>query len=105
MSSNLKDSSVISEPLIQLSKSLDAMQLAQLCAFAFAIPQLYLCREYLLSDEQVAIENCLKRLEQGLNEQLFSLEHLNNLLMDKDFFDTEEARLRLGPEPEILDKE
>ena len=89
--------------LEQLVKPLDAMQLAQLSAFAFAIPQLYFCREYLNSDEQVAIEACVLRLQKGLDEQTFSLESLSTLLAEKAFFDSEEARLRLAPEPDFED--
>ena len=91
---------LISEPLKQLCISLDAMQIAQLCAFALSIPQLYLCREYLFSEEQVAIDACLIRLEKGLTDKNFNIEHLSSILKDKEFFDSDEARLRLGPDPE-----
>lgn len=85
----------------QLVNALDAMQIAQLCAFAFSIPQLYLCRLYLNEQEQVAIDACLARLEKGLSEGLFSLEKLSELLTDRDYFDSDEARLRLAPEPDF----
>jgi len=85
----------------QLINPLDLMQIAQLSAFAFDIPQLHLCREYLQSDEQVAIEECVVRLEKGLALQIFSLESLTTLLAEKDYFDSEEARLRLAPEPDF----
>jgi hypothetical protein len=85
----------------QLVSPLDAMQIAQLSAFAFGIPQLYLCREYLNSDEQVAIEGCLKRLFKGLNENTFTLEMLTALLAEKDYFESDEARSRLAPEPDF----
>jgi hypothetical protein len=87
----------------QLVSPLDAMKIAQLTAFAFDIPQLHLCREYLYSDEQVAIEGCLKRLEKGLSENTFNLDILTMLLIEKDYFDSDEARLRLAPEPEFED--
>jgi len=91
----------ISAPLEQLSKQLDAMHLAQLSAFAYAIPQLYFCREYLQSDEQVAIENCLQRLQTGLSNATFTVEKLNELLADRDYFTAEEVRSRLAPEPDF----
>ena len=87
--------------LEQLIKPLDAMHLAQLTAFAFAIPQLYFCREYLQLDEQVAIKECLQRLQNGLSEQTFTLEKLTGLLADKDYFEAKEARSRLAPEPDF----
>lgn len=90
----------ISPELTQFTQSFDAMYLAQLSAFAFAIPQLYFCREYLLLDEQDAIDNALQRLQKGITEQHFSLERLTELAEEREFFDAEEARLRLAPEPE-----
>lgn len=98
MPTNLQVSTVdICPELCQLSKTCDAMQLAQLTAFAFAIPQLYLCREYLLFDEQQAITACLQRLQKGLSATTFSIDDLKALLAEGDFFDSEEARLRLAP--------
>jgi hypothetical protein len=85
----------------KIVNALDAMQIAQLCAFAFSIPQLYLCRLYLDEQEQVVIDACIVRLEKGVNEGLFSLEKLSELLTDKDYFDSNEARLRLAPEPDF----
>ncbi|WP_413702013.1 hypothetical protein ACLKMH_11105 [Psychromonas sp. KJ10-10] len=87
--------------LEQIVSSLDAMQIAQLCAFALAIPQLYLCRLHLQDEEKVAIDACLIRLQKGLNEQLFTLEVLNNLLSERDYFASDEARLGLAPEPDF----
>lgn len=87
--------------LEQLTKSLDAMHLAQLTAFAFAIPQLYFCREYLHADEQVTINKCLQRLKNGLKKQIFSVEKLTELLVHKEYFDSQEARSRLAPEPDF----
>ncbi|GLS91413.1 hypothetical protein GCM10007916_24820 [Psychromonas marina] len=104
MSKSVEASSITtSAALLQLTKPYDAMQLAQLCAFAFAIPQLYLCREYLSSDEDVAIKACLTRLEKGLQADTFNIETLNTLLVEKEFYDSEEARLRLAPEPDCLE--
>lgn len=92
-------SNTMSASLLALTKELDAMQLAQLCAFAFTIPQLYFCREYLLLDEQTAIQACLQRLAKGIEANTFNIQRLTELLEEKDFFDSEEARLRLAPEP------
>jgi len=104
MSTSFEASSInISAPLLKITSASDAMQLAQLCAFAFAIPQLYFCREYLLLDEQSAINACLQRLELGLQAGTFTIDGLTGLLADKDFFDSEEARLRLAPEPDCLE--
>lgn len=100
MSTAIQDNPVTLEQLVQ---SLDAMQIAQLSAFALDIPQLYLCREYLETDEQVAINECVKRLEKGLSEQLFTLQVLTTLLVERDYFESEEARLRLAPEPDFED--
>lgn len=85
--------------LIQLTQDYDAMQLSQLCAFAFTIPQLYFCREYLAFDEKDAIEACLKRLEKGVKSDIFTLVELKEIVVEKEFYDSEEARLRLAPEP------
>ncbi|PKG37832.1 hypothetical protein [Psychromonas sp. Urea-02u-13] len=98
MSTAIQDSPLTLEQLVQ---PLDAMQIAQLSAFALDIPQLYLCREYLQSDEQVAIKECIARLENGLAQQTFNLQRLAALLVEKDYFDSEEARLRLAPEPDF----
>lgn len=86
--------------LIQLTQPLDAMNLAQLTSFAYGLPPLYFCREYLDMDEQTAISHCLQRLENGINTQEFTLEKLTSLLADKDYYDDYEARLRLEPAPE-----
>lgn len=90
----------ISLELIQLSQPFDAMHLAQLCAFAFSVPQLYFCREYLALAEPLALDKALQRLQKGLTEQQFSIEKLAELLEERDFFATGEAQLRLAPEPE-----
>lgn len=91
----------ISAPLEQLSKQLDAMHLAQLSAFAYAIPQLYFCREYLQCDEQAAIEKSLQRLQTGLSNETFTLDRLSELLADREYFTADEVRSRLAPEPDF----
>jgi len=90
----------ITPELAQLTASFDAMHLAQLSAFAFAIPQLYFCREYLELDEQTAVNAVLQRLQKGITEQQFSLERLAELLAEREFFGSKETRLRLAPEPD-----
>lgn len=90
----------LSSSLTQLTQQLDAMHIAQLTSFAYGLPPLYFCREYLQLDEQTAISHCLQRLENGINNQDFSLERLTVLLEEKDYYDDYEARLRLGPKPE-----
>lgn len=94
----------INSSLILLTANYDAMQLAQLSAFAFSIPQLYFCREYLSYDESEAIEQCLQRLNNGLNEQLFTVDDLLKLSSEKEFFDSNEARLRLSPDTEVCEE-
>jgi len=100
MSNTCQDhQSTANSSLTQLTKPLDAMHIAQLASFAYGLPPLFLCREYLDQDEQTAIKHCLQRLENGLNNQDFTLERLTALLAEKDYYDDYEARLRLGPEP------
>jgi len=104
MSTIVQDTpSPISSELAQLSAPFDAMHLAQLSAFAFAIPQLYFCREYLALEEQVALESVLQRLQKGITEQQFSVQKLTELLAEREFFGAKEVRLRLAPEPESWD--
>ena len=98
--------SAIMPELMLLVSPLDAMHLAQLAAFAFSIPQLYFCREYLVLTEQDAFAQSLQRLQKGINEQQFNVDTLTTLLAERDYFDADEARLRLAPAPEdALDDE
>ena len=100
MSDALQDApSNITEPLVQLTHSLNAMHLAQLTAFAFSVPQLYFCREVLALVEEDAIAQCLQRLNSGLINQDFTLETLTCLLTEREYFDAGEARLRLTAVP------
>ncbi|PKF61026.1 hypothetical protein CW745_11990 [Psychromonas sp. psych-6C06] len=92
-----------SAALVKLTQTQDAMQLAQLCAFAYAIPQLYFCREYLALDEDEAKHCCITRLQSGLDEHVFDVEFLSTILAQREFFDSHEARLRLAPEPESFE--
>ena len=86
--------------LTQLTQQLDAMHIAQLTSFAYGLPPLFLCREYLQLDEKTAIGHCLQRLENGINNQDFTFDKLTVLLAENDYYDDYEARLRLGPIPE-----
>jgi hypothetical protein len=90
----------LSISLAQLTQQLDAMHIAQLTSFAYGLPPLFFCREYLQLDEQTAIGHCLQRLENGINNQDFTFDKLTVLLADNDYYDDYEARLRLGPKPE-----
>lgn len=83
--------------LAQLTQQLDAMHIAQLTSFAYGLPPLYFCREYLQLDEQTAINHCLQRLENGLSNGDFTIERITVLLAEKDYYDDYEARLRLEP--------
>lgn len=83
------------QKLTQLTQPLNAMHIAQLTAFAFGLPPLYFCRDYLALDEATAIDKCNERLIKLLNTEEISLPRLNDLLSDKEYFDEEEARLRV----------
>ncbi|QFI38770.1 hypothetical protein FR932_13380 [Moritella marina ATCC 15381] len=98
MSNTCQNQSTANISIAQLTQSLDAMHIAQLTSFAYGLPPLYFCREYLEQDEQTAIGHCLQRLENGINEHAFTLDKLTVLLAEKDYYDDYEARLRLGPE-------
>ncbi|TEW56506.1 hypothetical protein E2R68_00245 [Psychromonas sp. RZ22] len=77
---------------------LNAMQFAQLTAFALALPQLYFCREYQHLEDTVIIQHCKQRLLNLIDDQQMTLQQLHHLLTDKDYFDAYEARLRVAPE-------
>ncbi|SQD78525.1 hypothetical protein [Moritella yayanosii] len=98
MSSTGQDQSIANISLAQLAQPLDAMHIAQLTSFAYGLPPLYFCREYLAQDEKTAIGHCLQRLANGMSNQEFTLEQLTVLLAERDYYDDDEARLRLGPE-------
>lgn len=93
------DLNEISIQLAQIVQPLSAMHLAQLTAFAFGLPPLYFCREYQPLDQASIIQHCQQRLLNLLNAQEITLQQLSHLLAEKDFFDAEEASLRVGPEP------
>lgn len=88
------------DKLRTLTQELDAMHIAQLTSFAYGLPPLYLCREYLNNKEKDAINQCLIRLGNGIENQAFTFDKLATLLAEKDFYDDYEARLRLAPAPE-----
>jgi len=82
----------------KITLSLNAMQFAQLAAFCLGLPQLYFCREYLALDEETAINHCKQRILNLIANKEISIQQLTHLLTEKDYFDADEARLRLGPE-------
>lgn len=96
MSDDVNDTSIQLEQMIQ---PLQAMHLAQLTAFAFGLPPLYFCREYKALQQGLIIQHCHQRLLNLLNNQEITLQQLSMLLAEKEFFDAEEASLRVGPEP------
>ena len=81
----------------QLTKTLDAMHLAQLTAFAFTLPPLYFCREYLTLDDQSIIEHCQQRLLNLMQKDQITLQQLTQLLLEKEYFNAYEAHLRVAP--------
>jgi len=52
-------------------------------------------------NEQTIINACLQRLQNGLNDQVFTIEDLTKLLAERDYFESKEARSRLAPEPDL----
>tara|TARA_R110001583_G_scaffold49336_2_gene154558 strand:+ start:12004 stop:12300 length:297 start_codon:yes stop_codon:yes gene_type:complete len=95
MSDDIKSTQVEFE---KITLTLNAMQFAQLTAFSFGLPQLYFCREYLALDEETAINHCKQRILNLIANEEISLQQLTHLLTEKEYFDADEARLRLGPE-------
>lgn len=95
MSDDVKSTQVEFE---KITLTLNAMHFAQLTAFAFGLPQLYFCREYLKLDEETAIQHCKQRLLNLIANREITLQQLIHLLTEKDYFNADEARLRLGPE-------
>ncbi|MEL0630404.1 hypothetical protein [Psychromonas aquatilis] len=83
--------------LNKITQDLRAMHLAQLTAFAFTLPPLYFCREYINDSEAEAINHCKQRLLNLLVTEKVTSEQLLMLLSDKEYYSEEEARLRLGP--------
>jgi len=83
----------------KITAPLKAMHLAQLTAFALTLPPLYFCREYLSLDDLSIIKQCQQRLINLLKNQEITEEKLLQLLADKEYFDADEARLRVSPEP------
>jgi|GEM_PF-4071511 len=95
MSDDVKSAQIAFE---KITLTLNAMQFAQLTAFSFGLPQLYFCREYLALDEETAINHCKQRILNLIANEEISLQQLTYLLTEKEYFDADEARLRLGPE-------
>jgi len=77
--------------------TLDAMQLAQLTAYAYGLPPLFFCSQYQTYDDQKIIEHCQQRLVQLLETEEITRLQLEALQGSKAYFDSEEARLRVAP--------
>ncbi|MGJ8581142.1 MAG: hypothetical protein ACSHWR_02375 [Psychromonas sp.] len=86
--------------LAQLVEPLNAMHLAQLTAFCFGLPPLYFCREYQTLTSPTIKVKCEERLLKQLNSEQLTLQQLQQLLLEKEYFDQEEASLRVAPQPE-----
>jgi len=83
--------------LTQLITPLNAMHLAQLTAFSFGLPPLYFCREYQSFPSDTIKAQCEERLLNQLNSEQVTLQRLQQLLLVKEYFDEEEASLRVAP--------
>ncbi|WP_409439084.1 hypothetical protein [Psychromonas sp. GE-S-Ul-11] len=83
--------------LTQLITPLNAMHLAQLTAFSFGLPPLYFCREYQSLTSDTIKKQCEERLLKQLNNEQITVQELQQLLLDKEYFDEEEAGLRVAP--------
>jgi len=89
----------IQQQLDQITQPLNAMHLSQLTAYAYGLPPLFFCSQYYELDDESVIEQCKQRLIKLINDDETTLSHLNKLLTDKEYFDEEEARLRVAPTP------
>lgn len=81
----------------QVTQPLDAMHLAQLVAFSFGLPPLYFCREYQQLDDHTIIEKCNQRLLTLIDTKEITLQKISELLVEKEYFEGYEARLRVEP--------
>lgn len=84
----------------KITQPLDVMHLAQLVAFSFNLPPLYFCREYQQLDDASIITQCNQRLLTLVNTQAITLQKINELLVEREYFEDYEARLRVEPLPE-----
>ncbi|WP_413693865.1 hypothetical protein [Psychromonas sp. KJ10-2] len=85
------------QQLTQLISPLGAMHLAQLTAFCFGLPPLYFCREYQALPSATIKKQCEERLLKQLDSEAIAVPQLQQLLLEKEYFDEEEASLRVAP--------
>ena len=87
------------QELEQITRPLKAMFLSQLTAYAYGLPPLFFCSQYYELNDESIIEQCNQRLIKLINDQETTIVQINKLLIDKEYFDEEEARLRVAPTP------
>ena len=90
----------IQQQLEQITQPLNAMHLSQLTAYAYGLPPLFFCSQYYELNNESIIEQCNQRLVKLINNEETTITQINKLLADKEYFDEEEARLRVAPAPE-----
>ena len=90
----------IQQQLEQITQPLNAMHLSQLTAYAYGLPPLFFCSQYYELDDESIIEQCKQRLLKLISSDETTVLQINKLLADKEYFDAEEARLRVAPAPE-----
>ena len=89
----------IQQELVQITSPLNAMHLSQLTAYAYGLPPLFFCSQYYELNDESIIEQCNQRLVKLISGDETTLSQINKLLVDKEYFDAEEARLRVAPTP------
>jgi len=87
----------IQQELAQITSPLNAMHLSQLTAYAYGLPPLFFCSQYYELNDESIIEQCNQRLVKLISGDETTLSQINKLLVDKEYFDAEEARLRVAP--------
>ena len=85
------------QQLTQLITPLGAMYTAQLTAFCFGLPPLYFCREYQSLPPATIKAQCEDRLLRQLDSGEVTVPQLQQLLLEKEYFNEEEASLRVVP--------
>lgn len=96
MQENITD---IQQELNKITQPLNAMQLSQLTAYTYGLPPLFFCSQYYELDDQLIIEQCNQRLVKLIKNGETTLTQVNKLLIEKEYFNAEEARLRVAPTP------
>jgi len=85
------------QALHQMTQTLNAMHLSQLTAYAYGLPPLFFCSQYFQLNDETIIDQCNERLIKLVSTEEITLERISQLLIDKEYFDAEEARLRVAP--------